>query len=110
MVPPELFDEEVYDYFYGAMFEPGSDAQAQLIAELAQLHVGADVLDVPCGDGRIAVRLAKMGCRVVGVDRSARFVAGARARPGGDGVRFEVGDMRALAYVIDRDWTCSSTA
>jgi SAM-dependent methyltransferase len=98
LVPQELFDEEVYDYFYADLLEPGSEAQARLIAELGELHAGAEVLDVPCGDGRIAVRLASMGARVVGLDVSERFIAKARQRPGADKVRFEVGDMRALAH------------
>jgi SAM-dependent methyltransferase len=95
-VPPELFDEEIYDHFYGEALERGADAQARLISGLAGLHEGSDVLDAPCGDGRIAVRLAGLGCRVVGVDLSERFVARARERPGAEGVRFEVGDLRAL--------------
>lgn len=103
MVPAGLFDEDVYDHFYGAVLEQGSDSQARLIAHLGELHAGADVLDVPCGDGRIAVRLARMGFRVVGVDRSERFIAKARERPGGDDVRFEVGDMRALRYEDEFD-------
>src|SRR6187431_3086309 len=98
LVPRELFDEDVYDYFYAPLLEQGSDAQAQLIAELGELESGARVLDVPCGDGRIAVRLASMGAQVVGLDLSERFIARARRRPGADGVRFEVGDMRALAH------------
>jgi SAM-dependent methyltransferase len=56
------------------------------------------VLDAPCADGRIAVRLAAMGCRVVGIDINERFIAKARRRSGANGVRFEVGDIRALAY------------
>jgi SAM-dependent methyltransferase len=104
LVPPELFDEDVYDYFYGAALERGSDAQAALIAELGGLRAGTAVLDVPCGDGRIAVRLAQRGCRVVAVDRSARFIARARARAGGERVRFDVGDMRALRH--DAEFEC----
>ena len=102
-VPSELFEEEVYDHFYAAVLEQGSDRQARLIAQLGELHGGADVLDVPTGDGRIAVRLARMGCRVVGVDRSERFIAKARERPGGQDVHFEVGDMRALRYEAEFD-------
>jgi SAM-dependent methyltransferase len=101
MVPPELFEEDVYDHFYGDGLEQGSEAQALLIARLAELRSGADVLDVPCGDGRIAARLARLGCRVVGVDRSERFIARAAQRP--EDVRFEVGDMRALRYQAEFD-------
>jgi SAM-dependent methyltransferase len=97
-VPPELFEEDVYDHFYGEALEQGADAQARLIARLGDLRPGADVLDAPCGDGRIAARLAGMGCRVLGVDRSERFIARARRRPGAEGARFEVRDLLDLAY------------
>jgi SAM-dependent methyltransferase len=103
LVPPEVFEEEVYDHFYAPVLESASEAQVALIAELADLHGGKEVLDVPCGDGRIAVRLAAMGCRVVGVDSSERFIAKARARPGAEHVRFERGDMRELDYEAEFD-------
>jgi SAM-dependent methyltransferase len=103
LVPHEVFEEEVYDHFYRPVLEEASDAQAELIAELAELGGGEDVLDVPCGDGRIAVRLAAKGCRVVGVDSSERFIANARARPRAELVRFETGDMRRLSYEAEFD-------
>jgi hypothetical protein len=49
LVPQELFDEDVYDYFYGALLEQGSDDQARLIAELGELRAGAEV-DVGAGE------------------------------------------------------------
>jgi SAM-dependent methyltransferase len=98
LVPHELFDEDVYDYFYSESLEQAADGEARLIAELGGLGVETKVLDAPCADGRIAVRLAAMGCRVVGIDIGERFIAKARRRSGAEGVRFEVGDIRALAY------------
>ena len=40
---------------------------------------GAEVLDVPCGAGRLALRLAERGAHVTGVDLSAESLAHARA-------------------------------
>src|SRR5262249_26053330 len=58
------------------------------------LRAGMRVLDVPCGHGRIANRLARRGCRVVGVDRSASFLD--VARRDGDAVEYVQAGMREL--------------
>lgn len=55
------------------------------------------ILEVACGAGRIAVRLAQTGVRVVGLDRSADLLAGAKAKSMDlPNVRWEEGDMRAF--------------
>ena len=54
---------------------------------------GDRILDLGCGDGELTLRLAARGCRVIGVDRSAAFVAAARRR----GVSAQVADARRLA-------------
>jgi SAM-dependent methyltransferase len=40
------------------------------------------VLDVPCGNGRHSVELARRGCRVTGVDLSSEFINEARVAAG----------------------------
>src|SRR5438552_278885 len=57
---------------------------------------GLDVLDVGCGTGRHALRLARNGARVVAVDFSAGMLARARCKPGAAEVRFVEHDL-ALA-------------
>ena len=47
---------------------------------LAQRAAGAPVLELGCGSGRDSEMLAAAGHAVVGVDLSARAIAGARAR------------------------------
>lgn len=56
------------------------------------------VLDAPCGDGRLTIRLAAAGFETIGVDIIAEEVEHARtaARTAGAPARFEVGDLRAL--------------
>ena len=51
------------------------------------------VLDVGCGTGRHAVRLAAAGARVTAVDFSAEMLRRARAKPGADAIRFLVHDL-----------------
>jgi SAM-dependent methyltransferase len=63
------------------------------------------VLDVGCGPGRHALALARFGADVVGVDVSEDFVALAReaAAAGGLAARFEVRDVRDLAFDAEFD-------
>jgi SAM-dependent methyltransferase len=72
---------------------------------LPHLRAGFDVLDVGCGPGTITADLARRVApgRVVGVDPSARVLAEARraAADAGVEVRFEVGDVHALAHPDD---------
>lgn len=49
---------------------------------------GLSVLDVGCGTGRHAVRLAQQGGRVTGVDFSAGMLGKARQKPGAERVTF----------------------
>jgi D-alanine-D-alanine ligase len=55
------------------------------------------VADVPCGDGRILLEMAKLGHRVTGLDACRRSVRRARDRVRRAGVdaRVHLGDMRA---------------
>ena len=100
-VPPEVFDED-YDYFYSELFEAErSDADAEVVSRLLSLEPGTRVLDVPCGEGRISGRLARLGCDVTGIDESERMVALARERY--PKVTFGRGDMRALPYEHEFD-------
>ena len=95
-VRSELFDDD-YLYFYSDVLGPQrSDADAALISELLSLRPGMRLLDAPCGEGRISGRLAALGCEVVGIDASERFLAIARHRH--PGVTFECRDIRELGY------------
>lgn len=68
---------------------------------LAQLHVGADVLDVGCGPGTITADLAALVVpgMVTGLDRAAEIVASASATfYGVANLRFVVGDVYNLDF------------
>jgi len=58
----------------------------------------AAVLDVPCGDGRLTLPLARAGYELTGIDISAPEIEYAR-KHGGATARFDVGDLRALPDV-----------
>lgn len=100
-VPPEMFDDE-YLYFYADLFgDERSDAEAELVWRLLGLEPGMRVLDVPCGEGRVAGRLAQRGCEVVGVDYTEAWVELARKQY--PEATFELADMRSLAYDAEFD-------
>ena len=71
-----------------------SDQQVDRIVRALGLEPGMRVLDVPCGTGRIARRLAARGLDVVGVDITERFLDEARAA----GLTVKRADMRELSF------------
>jgi SAM-dependent methyltransferase/RimJ/RimL family protein N-acetyltransferase len=100
-VPHEMFDDD-YLYFYADLFGPErSDTDAELVARLLSLEEGMRVLDVPCGEGRIAGRLARLGCEVVGVDYTEAWIELARKQY--PEATFHHGDMRSLSYEHEFD-------
>ncbi len=76
-------------------FTRGTSNEVAFLVEHLGLAPGARVLDIGCGPGRHAHALGRLGCEVVGVDISARFVelATAAAPPG---VTFVRADARSL--------------
>ena len=115
---PSMYDED-YLYFFAAPsglsefavhgpVVPSADYPAGAAAELAwrllDLRPGMSVLDLACGHGELANRLAARGCRVTGLDSSAVFLDRARAGAAAAGVSVEyvVGDMRQLPWTGGR--------
>jgi malonyl-CoA O-methyltransferase len=56
---------------------------------------GLDVLDLGCGTGRHAIRLARQGARVVALDVSPGMLARAREGAAGLGIDFRLHDLHA---------------
>jgi SAM-dependent methyltransferase len=109
-----MYDED-YLYFFAAPpglsvvaahgpAVPGVDvpaeAAADLVWRLLELRPGMDVLDLACGHGELANRLAARGCRVTGLDSSAVFLDRARAEAAAAGISVDyvAGDMRQLPW------------
>lgn len=59
------------------------------------------VLDIGCGTGLIAARIAQDGHDVTGVDPARAMLAVAQARPGGDRVRWVAGTADAVTGQFD---------
>lgn len=99
------FDDDYRHFHAPYLTAEQDDADAALIAECLQLAAGDTVLDVACGHGRIANRLAAIGCRVTGLDRSAGFLDHARGDAAARGVAplWLEADMRRLSLVEEFD-------
>jgi SAM-dependent methyltransferase len=96
----ELFDAD-YLYFYEDLLsDEQSELETDLIWRLLELEPGMEVLDLACGHGRIANRLAERGARVTGLDATPLFLERARADAAQRGVEVEYveGDMRELPW------------
>lgn len=87
--------------FWRAAGAAMADDDARLVETLLALSPGSSILDVPCGDGRLSLRLAARGHAVVGVDLAeAEFEHARRAAVGlALAPRFVRGDLRALPDV-----------
>lgn len=96
----QVFDED-YLYFYEPFLtDERSDAEADTVWQLLGLEPGMGVLDLACGHGRIANRLAERGASVVGLDATPSFLELARADAAARGVEVDYieGDMRSLPW------------
>lgn len=63
------------------------------VHQLLGAVAGLEVLDLGCGTGRHALRLAAAGAEVTAIDFSEGMLAEARRKPGADRVRFLVHDL-----------------
>jgi SAM-dependent methyltransferase len=91
------------DTWSGASYERIAETFTAIhdrVVEALAIEPGARVLDVACGTGGVALRAARAGANVVGIDISADQLAKARraAEVEGLAIRFEEGDCEELPY------------
>jgi SAM-dependent methyltransferase len=76
------------DFFHGvsldlwrkAISPEHTKAEADFLVKALHSDAESQVLDVPCGNGRLSFELAGRGFRMTGMDISGEFIAEARAR------------------------------
>lgn len=102
-------DPHISQSMLKAHLDPAHDAASRRAATIEQtvawlveqldLRAGADVLDLGCGPGLYAQRLAKRGMRVTGVDYSRSSIAYARDQAAASGldIEYRYQDYRELA-------------
>ena len=69
-------------------------------------RAGETILDLGCGDGKLAAAMQKLGCEVVGVDSSPSLTAAARAR----GVDARLGNAEEIDFDESFDAVFSNAA
>jgi SAM-dependent methyltransferase len=69
---------------------------------LLNLQPGEIVLDVACGNGGFSRRMAQLGCHVIAIDASERFLARARGRSAhyGDQIEYRLVDATDKAQLL----------
>jgi SAM-dependent methyltransferase len=109
-VPPfdldAVFEVDDYLYFYeDDLTDERSEAEVALLVRLLDLETPQKILDLACGFGRHANRLARLGHSVTGVDWMPGFLDLARQQAAAWGVTvdYRQGDMRRIALVEDFD-------
>ena len=97
---------ELFLRLLNARWKMGGE-EAKLVARLLEEHgllPGARILDLGCGNGRIAVHLARYGYKVAGVDVSPLLIEDARRKAEEHGVKdkveFTAGDARQADQLL----------
>src|SRR5712664_2915980 len=85
-----------YLALYDAYLAERTPVEVDQLEALLRIHPPRGVLDLPCGQGRHSIELARRGYEVTGVDLSSFMleVAKKRAAAAGVEVRWLEGDMR----------------
>jgi ubiquinone/menaquinone biosynthesis C-methylase UbiE len=103
----DFFSGLVVDFWRNALPPEVTRLETHFLVERLNLTEGSRVLDVPCGHGRLAIALARRGCRVTGVDISPGLLAAAEedalAEGVGGAVAWRLSDMRDLPWKSEFD-------
>lgn len=100
--PDPAFADPRLAVLYDALDDDRSDLDAYVA--IAEEVAAARVVDVGCGTGSLAVRLAGLGLEVVGVDPAAASLDVARTKPHAASVTWVHGDATALESLqLDAD-------
>src|SRR5947207_14584785 len=74
----KLFHGVPLDLWSQAITAQQTTTEADFLVKALRLDPGSHLLDLPCGNGRLAFELAKRGYRVTGVDISEECIEEAR--------------------------------
>src|ERR1051325_3946865 len=98
-----FFEGASVDLWLAAISPEHTAREAERIERLIEAPPGAELLDVPCGGGRLSLGLASRGYRMTGVDWSTEFLDHARADDAGRLVTWDRRDMRDLPWAARFD-------
>ena len=100
-----FFHGVALDFWRAVVSEEQTRGEADFIQKQLQLSAGTSVLDVPCGNGRLSIELARRGFLLTGVDIAGEFIAEARMKSSAAGVPIDwyERDMRELPWTGEFD-------
>ena len=81
-----------------ALLPEHTSREADSLLRMLDVSPGAEILDVPCGGGRLSLAIARRGYLVTGVDWSSEFLDHARSADASHQVTWERRDMRHLPW------------
>ncbi|MBC6417390.1 MAG: class I SAM-dependent methyltransferase [Prochloron sp. SP5CPC1] len=102
----KLFDPDHYFHFYAhRLNEEQTQTEIKFLINTLSLDQGHHILDLACGWGRHANRLAQQSYKVMGIDRTSGFLARAKkeAEQLNVSVNYRHGDMRGIDFQADFD-------
>jgi len=102
----ETLFEDAYPRLWSSLLTPErTSREVAGIEGFLELALGASILDLCCGQGRITMPLAQKGYRMTGLDLSERLLelARAAAREAGVDVRWRRADMRDIPWEEEFD-------
>jgi len=93
-----FFEGLSVDLWLAAIAPEHTAREADVVERALSAPAGGELLDVPCGAGRLSLALTDRGYHMTGVDLSSEFLAHARSCAGADKVSWERRDMRDLPW------------
>ena len=96
-----VFEPDDYLYFYSdSLTEERTKTEIEFLVKELQLDKSMKILDLACGHGRHANRLAKLGYNITGVDISRGFleIAKKEAKEKGISIAYIQKDMRKISF------------
>src|SRR5262249_7684012 len=93
-----FFEGIAVDMWLEAMPSDHNEREAEFVSGVLAVQPGSELLDVPCGAGRLSLPLARRGYRRTGLDWSAEFLGHAGSRDRRHDAAWERRDMRALPW------------
>lgn len=100
-----FFHGVALDFWRAAIPAELTRAEADFVTKQLQLTNSAQVLDVPCGNGRLSIELAQRGFALTGVDIAKEFIDEAKSSSlqAGVNIDWRNQDMRDLPWAGEFD-------
>jgi SAM-dependent methyltransferase len=99
----EFFSGAALDLWRNAKSPEETEDECAFLQEVLNVSSGAHLLDVPCGNGRLSIPMAKASLKVTGLDYCEEFVleagkAAKSAKLNAELLQFVQGDMRVMSF------------